>query len=478
MDQPMKSKEKAPAKVMTTISTGTTSAVKVGVAIMMLGAVCLAAAIATIPMKAKVAPWVCGDINNSGWRNGVDVTYLQRFLIGANSGPNPLNKGDVTGDKKINQSDVTRMVQYFKGKAKLVCNKKVTKIAVEKCGDADNNSKVNTADVTTLSKLVFDNVGKGPSPLYKGDVDGNGYINSFDVDRLNNYVSKSGTGPSCPASMKTVIVGTYCGDVNGDGKTNTADKDYMVEYFKGTKGYPAWSPIEKGNVNGDDKVDGTDVVYYVSYLAGGPALNCPGIKSLPGNSTNTNTTTNTNTSVNTNTVSNTNTATNTNTAGNTNASSNANTPPPNLVVCGNINGDSERSALDVTYFLEWSRGHNSGPKDMWVADVNGDGIVNFLDPVQLLNYFKGTASLNCVENATVATSQIKCGNANGDKDGLVSGLDVTFITNYTHSGPAPFPLWAADVNGDRVVNADDSTYLAHYLGNQQQYPLHCGDSIN
>ncbi len=54
------------------------------------------------------------------------------------------------------------------------------------------------------------------------------------------------------------------------------------------------------------------------------------------------------------------------------------------------------------------------------------------------------------------------GDANGD--GLVNGLDVIYLISYFRGpGPSPYPMLAADANGDCMVNGLDVTYLVAYF---------------
>jgi hypothetical protein len=54
------------------------------------------------------------------------------------------------------------------------------------------------------------------------------------------------------------------------------------------------------------------------------------------------------------------------------------------------------------------------------------------------------------------------GDANGD--GQVNGLDVIFLVNYLKGlGPAPDPLLRGDANGDCAVNGLDVIYLVDWL---------------
>jgi len=63
------------------------------------------------------------------------------------------------------------------------------------------------------------------------------------------------------------------GDVNGDGVINSADVAYLINYL--FKGGPAPEPLEIGNTNCDEVVNSTDVVYLINYLfKGGPPPEC------------------------------------------------------------------------------------------------------------------------------------------------------------------------------------------------------------
>jgi hypothetical protein len=54
------------------------------------------------------------------------------------------------------------------------------------------------------------------------------------------------------------------------------------------------------------------------------------------------------------------------------------------------------------------------------------------------------------------------GDANGN--GVLNGLDVTFIVNYLKGvGPVPVPLLSGDCNGDCLVNGIDIIYVINYL---------------
>ncbi len=67
--------------------------------------------------------FVCGDIDNSGRTNVLDVTYLIRFLY--KGGPSPVNfhAADVNSDGSINLLDVTVLINYlYRGGVAPTCN--------------------------------------------------------------------------------------------------------------------------------------------------------------------------------------------------------------------------------------------------------------------------------------------------------------------------------------------------------------------
>jgi hypothetical protein len=54
------------------------------------------------------------------------------------------------------------------------------------------------------------------------------------------------------------------------------------------------------------------------------------------------------------------------------------------------------------------------------------------------------------------------GDANGD--GVINSVDVVYLINYLFiNGPAPYPLWIGDANCDRTINSADVVYLINYL---------------
>lgn len=74
-------------------------------------------------------PYLLGDVNGDGLRQGSDVTFLVRYFKGLSIPPyqcydashNTMlySAGDVTGDCLLRGSDVTRLVAFFKGVASI-----------------------------------------------------------------------------------------------------------------------------------------------------------------------------------------------------------------------------------------------------------------------------------------------------------------------------------------------------------------------
>ena len=56
-----------------------------------------------------------GDVNGDGNVIGSDVTYLVNYFRGTGPAPNPLLSGDTNGDCSVIGSDVTYLVSYFRG---------------------------------------------------------------------------------------------------------------------------------------------------------------------------------------------------------------------------------------------------------------------------------------------------------------------------------------------------------------------------
>ena len=57
----------------------------------------------------------CGDVDDNGLVNIIDLTYLQDYIFGGGDEPIYLCTGDVNGDTLVNIVDMTYLVCYLFG---------------------------------------------------------------------------------------------------------------------------------------------------------------------------------------------------------------------------------------------------------------------------------------------------------------------------------------------------------------------------
>jgi hypothetical protein len=69
----------------------------------------------TLILEIQVINWIRGDANGDGQLIGSDVTYLVNYFRGVVPRPYPDGRGDANGDGSILGSDVTYLVNYFRG---------------------------------------------------------------------------------------------------------------------------------------------------------------------------------------------------------------------------------------------------------------------------------------------------------------------------------------------------------------------------
>jgi subtilisin family serine protease len=79
------------------------------------------------------------------------------------------------------------------------------------------------------------------------------------------------------------------------------------------------------------------------------------------------------------------------------------------------------------------------------------------------SYELGYGRINCFKALALATNYTYVyGDANGN--GVVNAVDLVYLLNYLFlDGPPPDPLSAGDPNGDCVINVADIVYLSNYL---------------
>jgi hypothetical protein len=69
----------------------------------------------TLAIQIEVINWIRGDANGDGQVIGSDVTYLVNYFRGLVPRPYPDGRGDANADGQILGSDVTFLVNYFRG---------------------------------------------------------------------------------------------------------------------------------------------------------------------------------------------------------------------------------------------------------------------------------------------------------------------------------------------------------------------------
>lgn len=120
--------------------------------------------------------------------------------------------GDVNGDRGLDISDVTAIIDYVSG----------AKVACPRNADVNGDDVVDEDDSTYLANYLFSD---GPAPTHSlycnvpGDVNGDEEVDFYDVISLDDYVK--GVKPICPENA----------DVNGDGEVNANDTEYLANYL-------------------------------------------------------------------------------------------------------------------------------------------------------------------------------------------------------------------------------------------------------
>lgn len=193
------------------------------------------------------------------------------------------------------------------------------------------------------------------------------------------------------------------GDINGDGKITSADANLVGQIVaENTNTNFSQSQIRRADVNGDGSVTPNDtnmIITYISRLA-------------------------------------------------------KNTKR----VYGDADNNGKVTMYDAAYVEEYVKyGSHRGSINLMAADVNGDGIVNFIDFYILQDYeMKGNPS----------TLLIRWGDVNSD--GKVNIADYMKLSRVVAEDPTVHLSSAesrrADVNYDGKINSDDVKSLSNYCG--------------
>jgi hypothetical protein len=128
-----------------------------------------------------------------------------------------------------------------------------------------------------------------------------------------------------------------------------------------------------------------------------------------------------------------------------------------------LNGDS----VFYRVYIDMDSTFSSADSSVFITDTSWTCTISLKDST---NYFwkvkafdnKGGASYSEQTWSFFLVLPFMYGDANGD--GVINVVDVVYLINYLFiSGPAPDPIQAGDVNCDGFVNVTDVVYLINYL---------------
>ncbi len=219
-----------------------------------------------------------GDVNDDGFININDITFLTGFLTGYGDAPNVLANADPNGDCIIDFDDITYLENFLftAGNPPVDC----TCLLPDTCsfqlpGDVDNSGTINISDVIYL--LAFLESG-GPKPpvLANADVNGDCVIDANDATAIQLFLSGGGTLVDCTCispSFDPCIL-QKPGDFNSDSFFDISDMVYFTAYLLGSG--PAPNPIANADANGDCIINVGDskLMNDFLFLGGPPPVNC------------------------------------------------------------------------------------------------------------------------------------------------------------------------------------------------------------
>ncbi|MEM4259640.1 MAG: dockerin type I domain-containing protein [Candidatus Woesearchaeota archaeon] len=372
---------------------------------------------------------ICGDCNGNGIFDFGDVTCTANYLKG---GPvyNIWSSMDVNyADGVVDQSDVDWMVNKIPVCHAPVCGNGVIEPG-EFCddGNTDNSdSCLNNCNLPTCGdgyiwqgyELCDDgnNYNNDACVNCNNAICGDGYVQTGfeDCDEgTNNGVSGSGCNLDC--TIAYIRQGdNLCGDCNNDKQFNMADTFCLLNYLNNNG--PGCDPLWVCDVNGDGGTQGyvnsLDFIYINNYFNhDGPLPQC--LATLPTNP-----------------------------------------------VCGDVNGmDGVVNGADLVFLQAYLAG-GSAHNYWWVADVNGDGILNQADYQYLRDYFF------VPESPAPTCGRVnlpKCGDCNNN--GFIELSDVSTIINYIERGTGlPDNISVCDVDNSGNVEIGDIIRLASHIQN-------------
>ena len=389
--------------------------------------ICSVAVNAQVDTCANQTP---GDVNNSGFIDISDLTYLVDFLRGVVPIPDPLANADVNGDCIINLDDIDYLFAYItsSGPPPVDC----TCLSPDTCdfqtpGDLNDDGII---DITDLTNLVGFITGRDEAPkfLANADVNGDCIINMDDIDYLFAYISSSGPAPvDCPCISPDTCDFQTPGDFDNSGVIDISDLTGLVGFITGSGGPPNF--LANADVNGDCMINLDDTDYLFAYISSsGP---------LPVDCT----------CISPDTCS--------------------------FQYPGDVDCSGTIDICDLTCLVSFIFQGGQEPPILANADVNGDCVIDEDDITGLQLYIEGIGSL---VDCTCLSPEYCFNQMPGDfnSDGLFDISDIVFFGEYIHGiGPEPDPLANADANGDCIINVGDSKHLYDFLFAGGVPPVDC-----
>ena len=148
---------------------------------------------------------VCGDANNDGVVNDLDVVTLGGILQGNPGGMCPEQQSDVITDGDLTVADLHALRALVNGTGSGGCE-----YCSNECGDVNADDIINILDVTTMNDIVSNGTPDDVCVLWSADVNGDGLIavcptgevcNNADSDILVDYIVGNGDLNCAPAMV-------------------------------------------------------------------------------------------------------------------------------------------------------------------------------------------------------------------------------------------------------------------------------------
>lgn len=427
---------------------------------------------------------VCGDVNNDGKLTKEDSDDILKYIVNSfpkhaalekinytNSKSGSCKLGDLTGDEKIDENDLTRLKNVVTGSL-------AETVTYKTCGDINGDHTLNNDDINILQKYLewivfpkgeaYDKISYNDHAQTKscklGDLDNDNKVNAIDANIITKVVE---------GVIENNSIYSTCGDVNNDGKLTDDDRELVrlyaakliTEFPKG-EALKEISWVEEitltcklGDVTNDGKIDSNDVSL---------------VKSL--------------------------------------VSTDVTTKPRLPYVCGDVDGNGELSENDYILLNKYISVSNKFPdvenekmvpllkifynsvekKVCNFGDLNNDSDIDIVDSYELRTYING------INDGTKEEDQlyVTCGDIDGNnkldeedinmlRSYIVKSYEFIFgkgraLTNFEYEETIESKKTCkfGDLNNDGKINSNDITQLNKLLkdkNKQTKMYITCGD---